>query len=237
MSLTYTIYATVWTIVISLMSITKNFLIFMLSESHSEMNTITETIKRYNFKLGEWAENRHGINLIVSASSWKYLQTTSLSDRFDLLDRPAGEIIHQFPEMNCNLVVTIQNNTFNFFVVDAKRVTAAAWCLQSKRKMILSEDGFLTFEEAQRFCQSRNATLWIPASKHFLKDPDFLADFESRTVKIFLFMTYDMSHTILNFHSGMQHANSYSDRCFDLQIKQALEFDLRLFDVDRNTAI
>ena len=91
-----------------------------------------------------------------------------MSDKYDLLETPPGGIMHQFPQLNCNLVVTIQNNTFNFFVVDAKRVTAAAWCLNNKSEMILSEDGFLTYEEAQNLCHSRNARLWTPTSQFFL---------------------------------------------------------------------
>ena len=146
-----------------------------------------ETLKRYNFKLEAWVENRGGKNFVVSSSSWRNLKLSDYSYGFDLL-RPKspyipGGLIHQYPEMNNYLVVSIQSNQLNVFAVDALRVTAAAWCLNNEIGMVISEDAFLTFEEAKIFCQSRNATLWVPKSEGFLGDPNFFDEFESRKVR------------------------------------------------------
>ena len=143
--------------------------------------------KRYNFKLEAWVENRDGKNFVVSSSSWRNLKLSDYSYGFDLL-RPKNPyiprgLIHQYPEMNNYLVVSIQSNQLNVFAVDALRVTAAAWCLNSENGMVISEDAFLTFEEAKVFCQSRNSTLWVPKSDAFLEDSKFFDEFESRKVR------------------------------------------------------
>ena len=96
-------------------------------------------------------------------------------------------LIHQYPEMNNYLVLSIQRNQLNVFAVDINRVTAAAWCLNNRNHMnhtdmIISDDAFLTYEEAKVFCQSRNSTLWIPKSNNFLDDPEFFIEYESRPV-------------------------------------------------------
>ena len=91
-------------------------------------------------------------------------------------------LIHQYPIMNNNLVISIQRNQLNIFAVDTNRMTAAAWCLNNGNQMVISDDAFLTFEGAKSFCQLRNATIWIPQSNEFLEDPDFFIEFESRPV-------------------------------------------------------
>ena len=142
------------------------------------MTVASETLQRYNFKLGAWVENRDGKNFVVSANSWRHLKLPDDSHENNP-HLPVG-LIHQYPQMNNNLVVSIQNNQLNAFAVDASRVTAAAWCSNSQNQMVMSDDAFLTFDEAKIFCHSRNSTLWIPKSNHF--DSAFFIEFDSRPV-------------------------------------------------------
>ena len=100
----------------------------------------------------------------------------------------------QYPEMNDILLVTIVKdqlkdrnmrirykiNGFYFAAVDQQKWTATAWCVNSENEMRFSGDRFLTFGEAENFCQSKNSTLWFPKSSDFLEDPDFRAKFDSR---------------------------------------------------------
>ena len=135
-----------------------------------------ETSVRYNFNLNAWVEKRDDTNFFVSSSSWRNLKLSDDSYEYELLPPKSS-----YPVMNNHLVVSIQNNQLNVFAVDSLRVTAAAWCL-NEMGMVISDDGFLIFEEAKVFCQSRNSKLWIPKSNNFLEDPKFFIEFVSRLV-------------------------------------------------------
>ena len=140
--------------------------------------------------MGAWVENHNGKNFVVSSSSWRYRKLSDDSYGpyygYDLM-RPKSSyipdgLINQYPEMNNHLVISIQTNQLNVFAVDINRVTAAAWCLNNRNQMIISDDAFLTYEEAKVFCQSWYSTLWIPKSNNFLDDPEFFIEYESRQV-------------------------------------------------------
>ena len=126
--------------------------------------------------MNAWVEKRDDTNFFVSSSSWR---NSKLSD--DPYEYELQPPKSPYPVMNNHLIVSIQNNQLNVFAVDSLRVTAAAWCL-NEMGMVISDDGFLIFEEAKVFCQSRNSKLWIPKSNNFLEDPKFFIEFVSRLV-------------------------------------------------------
>ena len=114
-------------------------------------------------------------------------------EKSDEQSNKTNSFIRKYPEMNNNLIAMITQDQskdryirdrnkfegFHFVAIDTEMWTATAWCRNSEKAIIFSNDTSLTFEKAFLFCLVRNATLWIPKPTDFLDGSDFLARFES----------------------------------------------------------